>query len=207
MKIEVRTDNVKSVRKLNKVPGVLYGKSITPVSIQVDEKELNETFRANGKTQTFTIKLGKESHEVYIKDIQKDVLKLNHYLNVDLLKVDKGDTITAKVPLHIIGKEIIQEHGFIVQVIGDTIEVEYPAGQRISQIEVDISNMHVRDLLHVSDVKFPEGVIVIDDAEKVLIHIAEMRTLEVEPEEDEEEEEEEAEVAEEPKPKAKEERK
>jgi large subunit ribosomal protein L25 len=199
MNIEKRTENLPIVRKMNKVPGVLFGKSITPVSIQMDELELQEIYRINGKTQTFTVKLGKETHTVYIKNIQKDIINRNHILNVELLKVGKGDMITAKIPLHIIGKEIIEHQGHLVQVVGDDIEVEYEAGKGISRIDVDISNMKVKETLHIHDVQFPQGIKVIDDVDKVLIVIAEPRIIEEVAEKTEEKTE--APVSEEPKSK------
>ncbi len=182
MKVEKRTENLRIVRKMNKVPGVLYGKAITPVSIQVDEKELHDAFRQYEKTQAFMVKLGKDTHQVYIKDIQKDITNRNHLLNVELLKVSKGDVIAAKVPLHIIGREIIEQNGNIVQVVDSGIEVEFAVGKGVSRFDVDISHMKVRDVVHIRDIVMPEGIKLVDDPDKVLIHIAETRIVEVEPE-------------------------
>ncbi len=203
MKIEKRTDRLRIVRKMNKVPGVLFGKSITPVSIQVDELELQDIYWKNGKTQTFIVKLGKESHQVYIKDIQKDIVNRNHFLSVELLKVTKDDIISAKLPLHIIGRDVVEREGFLVQVIEDVIEVEYAVGKGVSRIDVDISNMKVKDTLHIRDVQLPEGIKVVDDVDKLLIQVAEQRIAEEEPEEEEEDVVIEIPVVEEPKPKQK----
>jgi len=176
MKIEKRTEKLSAVRKMNKVPGVLFGKAIASVSIQVDETELQDLYYTHGKTKTFMVKLGKESHQVYIKQIQTDIINRNHFLNVELLKVDEFDTITAKVPLHIIGKDEIEKAGLIVQVIDDSIEVEFPAGKGVTHIDVDISGLKVHDMVHISDVKFPKGITNVDSPEKMLIHIVEQRT-------------------------------
>jgi large subunit ribosomal protein L25 len=182
MKIEKRTESLNAVRKMNKVPGVLFGKSITPVSIQVDAMELQEAFRDNGLTQTFNVKLGRESYSVYIKNIQRDILNRNHFLNVELLKIDKGDRISAKIPLHILGRDVVEHKGYIVQVVCDDIDVEYEAGKGVSRIDVDITNLKVKDMIHVRDVVFPEGIHVLDEPDKMLIHITEQRIVEVEPE-------------------------
>jgi large subunit ribosomal protein L25 len=205
MKIEKRTDKLRIVREKKLVPGVLFGKSITPMSIQVDENELHEVFNQYGKTQTFVVKLGKASHQVYIKGIQNDIINRNHILSVELLKVDKDDTISAQVPLHIIGKDLLEKEGYIVQIVDKDIEVEYQAGNAISQIDVDISAMKVRESLHVRDVKFPKGVKVVEALDKVLIHIAESKFVDKVAEEVKEEVPQA--VTEEPKPKSKEETK
>jgi len=179
MKVEKRTESLQVVRKMKKVPGVLFGRSITPVSIQMDELELLEIYKANGLTQTFTVTLGKTNHPVYIKHIQKDIINRNHILNVELLKVEKGDMIAAKVPLHIIGRDLVEKAGFIVQIINGDIEVEYEAGSGIARVDVDISTLKAKDAVHVRDVKFPEGIKVLDDQDQMLIHVTEQRAAEV----------------------------
>lgn len=178
MNIEKRTESLAKVRKQNKVPGVLFGKSITPVSIQIDALELAEAFRQNGKTQTFPVKLGRETHQVYIKNLQKDIVNRNLILNVELLKVGKGDMITAKIPIHVIGRDAIEKEGWLLQVVADDIEVEYEAGSGIQRVDVDVSKMKAREVLHVADVVFPKGIKVLDDPSKALIHIAEQRIIE-----------------------------
>ncbi|MFH0993130.1 MAG: 50S ribosomal protein L25 [bacterium] len=183
MKVEKRTENVRIVRKMNKVPGVLFGKAITPVPIQVDEKELHDTYRQYEKTQAFTVKLGKDSHQVYIKNLQIDITNRNHLLNVELLKVGKGDVIAAKIPLHIIGRDVIEQNGHIVQVVDNGIEVEFAVGQGVSRFDVDISHLKVNDVIHIRDIQMPPGIKLVDNPEKVLIHIAETRIIEAEPEE------------------------
>lgn len=182
MKVEKRTETLQVVRKMKKVPGVLFGRSITPISIQMDEHELLEVYKANGLTQTFTVTLGKTSHPVYIKHIQKDIINRSHILNVELLKVEKGDMISAKVPLHIIGRDIVERAGFIVQIVSGDIDVEYEAGSGIARVDVDITNLKAKDAVHVRDVKFPEGIKVLDDLDQMLIHIIEQRAAEVEAE-------------------------
>ena len=181
MNIEKRTESLGVVRKLKKVPGVLFGKSITPVPIQMDELELKETVRINGLTQTFTVKLGKASHQVYIKNLQKDLINRSHILNVELLKVGKGDIITGKVPVHLLGKEVIERAGYLVKLIEDEIDVEYEVGQGILRIDIDISKMKVTETLRVKDVVFPATIKVTDDPEKALVHIAEQRVAEEAP--------------------------
>lgn len=186
MIIEKRTQSLLAVRKMKKVPGVLFGRSITPVSIQMDELELHEIFKSHGKTLPFPVKLGKEIHQVYIKGLQKDVVNHNHFLNVELLKVGKGDIITAKIPLHVTGMEVLERKGWVVQIIEDAVEAEFEMGKGVAQIEVDVSNLKVKDVLHIKDIPFPKGIKVQEDLEKALIHVAEPRVAEVVPEKEEE---------------------
>ncbi len=178
MKIEKRKDSLRLVRDMNKVPGVLYGKSISPISIQINESDLHELIKKYGYTKTFKINLGKESHTVYIKEVQYDIIKRNFPLNVKFQKVIEGDTIKASVPLNIIGREAVEKSNTIVQVVSDFIDVEYPIGKGLTNIDVDVSNMKVGDSLQVKDLKLPEYLIVHDDEDKILISVTEVTYVE-----------------------------
>lgn len=180
MKIEKRTDSLKNVRGTNKIPGVLFGKTIEPVSIQVDEKLFHDMFASKGFTQTFEVKLGKAKHLVYIKDIQRNIIKHNQFLNVKLQKVSKDDTMTADIPLNIIGREAIEKPGVIVSIPNDTLEVEYNVGSGVAHIDVDVSGLSVGDSLSVKDLVIPEGLNVLVDAEQTVVSVIETTYVEAE---------------------------
>jgi large subunit ribosomal protein L25 len=186
MKLEKRTDSLKNVRGMNKIPGVLFGKTIEPISIQVDEKPFHDTFAEKGFTQTFEVKLGKAKHLVYIKDIQRDIIKHNQFLNVKLQKVSKDDTITADIPLNIIGREKIEKPGVIVSIPYDTLEVEYNVGSGVAHIDVDVSNLAVGDSLSVKDLEIPEGLKVLVDEEQTVVSVIETTYVEEESTEEDE---------------------
>ncbi len=182
MKIEKRTEPLRIVREQEKVPGVLFGKTIDPVTIQIDEKDLHDLVKEFGYTKTFMVKLGKATHQVYIKGIQFDAIKKDHALNVKLLKVKEGDTIKPNVPLHYKGREKIEKPGIIVQIVSDSIDVEYPVGKGLSSFDVDVSNMKIGDVMHIKDLDLPDFLNVHDDPEKVLVHVAEVVFIEEEKE-------------------------
>jgi large subunit ribosomal protein L25 len=173
MKIEKRTDSLKNVRGNHLVPGVLFGKTIEPVSIQVDEKVFNDMFAEKGMTQTFEVKLGRSKHLVYIKDVQRDIIKHNQFLNIKLQKVSKDDTITADIPLNIIGREKVEKPGIIVSIPMDSLEIEYNVGQGVAHIDVDVSEMQVGDSLAVKDLVIPEGLKVLVNPEQTVVSIIE----------------------------------
>jgi len=186
MKIEERKDSLKDVRANHKIPGVLFGKTIEPVSIQVDEKLFHDTFSEKGLTQTFEVKLGRKKHLVYIKDVQRDILKPNQLLNVKLQKVSKDDTITADIPLNIIGREKVEKPGIIVSIPNDSLEVEYNVGSGVAHIDVDVSELQVGDSISVKDLDIPEGLKVLVDPEQTVVSVIETTYSEeeLEPEED-----------------------
>ncbi|MDY0317069.1 MAG: 50S ribosomal protein L25 [Candidatus Izemoplasmatales bacterium] len=186
MKLEKRTETLKSVRESNKIPGVLFGKTIEPEAIQIDEKDFKEAFKNFGLTQTFEVKLGRKKHNVYIKDIQRHHINHNLFLNVKLLKVVEGDLIHSHLPIHLLGKEKIEKPGIIVQLLSDSIEVEYGIGSSINHIDLDVSNLKVGDSVTVGDLSIPEGINVLDDHDKAVLNVSETKYVEEEQEPEEE---------------------
>lgn len=188
MKVEKRTEALRVVRGDKKIPGVLFGHDITPESIQVDDHDLREALRQYGHTQTFNIKIGKKSHTVYIKDIQRDVVSSNIILNVKLQKVSKDDTIRADLPLNIIGRHEVDKPGFLLHIVSDSILVEFGVGHGLSHLDIDVSGLQVGEQIRVGDLELPEGVILHDDTDRVLVTLSEAQLLEEEDEEEAEEE-------------------
>lgn len=186
MKLEKRTETLKSVRESNKIPGVLFGKTIEPEAIQIEEKDFLEAFKNFGLTQTFEVKLGRKKHNVYIKDIQRHHINHNLFLNVKLLKVVEGDLIHSHLPIHLLGKEKIEKPGIIVQLLSDSIEVEYGIGSSVNHIDLDVSNLKVGDSVTVGDLVIPEGINVLDDHDKAVLNVSETKYVEEEQEPEEE---------------------
>jgi len=171
--IEKRTESLQVVRSKLKVPGVMSGKNFTPISIQVDEKDLQDLFKQYGITHTFKVKLGKETHQVYIKNVQRDPMNHKKFLNVKLQKVKSGDSIKTDVPIHVLGRETIDKTHVIIQIISDSIDVEYPIDKDVSRIDVDISHLKVGENIHLRDLKLPEYIILHDDPNKILVTVSE----------------------------------
>jgi len=192
MKIENRSEKSSSLRKMKKLPGVLYGKSIKPVSIQIDEKDFRELFKSYGKTKAFKVKLDKETHQVFIKDIQADVLNPNAILSFDLLKVEHGNLIKNRVPVRVHGREAIEKLNGIVQIALNEVEVEYGVDSGIEAIDIDVSLMTIGHSIHVRDLKLPKGIKIIEDEDRLIVNILEAKhvieTVETKVEESEVEE-------------------
>jgi large subunit ribosomal protein L25 len=64
------------LRAAGKLPAVVYGKGMTPVSIILDHHQVSLAFKTTeSRSQHFTIVLDGKSHEVKIQEIQRDPVK------------------------------------------------------------------------------------------------------------------------------------
>ncbi len=189
MKVEQRTEKLKDVREAKLIPGIVYGKGIEPIPLKANFKEFVAAYNEYGQSMTFELTIEKQKHQVYIKEVQTDPLRPNHVLHFDLQKISADDTITAEIPIDVLGREDVERRGLVVEQIFDTIEADFPAGSGISSVEVDVTGLEGNDALRVSDLELPEGFKPLSDESEIIVSISfPQEEEEIDAEETEEEE-------------------
>ena len=177
------------LRKEGLIPGVLYGRS-EPHAICVPERDLRRALSTQGGLNAIldvVLEGQKTTHPSVLKEYQQDPVK-GRVTHVDLQEVRLDQPIHATVPIHLVGGEDapgVREGGVLSQVARD-VNVEALPMEIPEHLDLDVSGMAMNDTLRVSDLRSPEGVTLIDDAETVLATVT-MPTREVEPEETPEE--------------------
>lgn len=182
MKLENREERPKAVRSQDMIPGVVYGHDFQAVSVKAARKEFAKTYEKNGQTKTFNVDLGSDTHQVYIKDIQRDVLTPEKIIHFDLVKVSAQDKIHTRIPVYIIGKDEVSRRGLIIQQGATDIDVKYQVGKGFENLEVDVSKLEDGDTVKLSDIEVPDFVDVLDDPETMIATVTHPK-LEKEPEE------------------------
>jgi len=149
------------LRHANKLPGILYGAGKAPVNLTLEQKDMqyhlhNEAFY----TQIITLNVGGDKEEVLLKDLQHNPARQD-ILHVDFQRVDAARVVHIHVPLHFVNEEIApgvkQEGGVISHVVTD-VEVVCLPGFIPEFIEVDLADMHLGDIIHLSDLMMPANV-------------------------------------------------
>jgi large subunit ribosomal protein L25 len=148
-------------REERKIPAIIYGggKDATPVSIWHNElkKSLeNEAFFSH----VLTIELNGKKESVILKDLQRHPYKpiLTH---ADFLRVDKDHEIHVNVPLHFLNEETapaIKLHGGVANHQITEVEVICLPQNLPEFIEVDMTEVDMDQVVHLSDLKLPKGV-------------------------------------------------
>lgn len=172
MKLERRTIKGSKLKGKGLTPGVLYGKGLDSVPVQVETKAFQKMYFSKGTSKTFEVTLEGKKHIVYIKETQSTYENHNIKKHFDLVKVSKDDTMTSKINLVFKNHEEVEKRGLIVQAVLSTIEVEYGVGSGISVLELDVTGMNDHDTLKVSDIVAPEGVTILADMDDVVVSIS-----------------------------------
>ncbi|KFZ27069.1 MAG: 50S ribosomal protein L25 [Candidatus Izimaplasma bacterium HR2] len=188
MDIKLRTKKGSKVVSLQEIPGVLYGKGIDSKSVKAQRSEFIHCYLENGKSKTFEIKLEGKKHLVYIKDIHTSHLNYNQVTHFDLLKVSLDDTLVSNINLELLNADAVKKKGLDINIILNTLDIEYAVGKGISHLELDVSSLEENDSLLVKDIVLPEGIKVLQDPEDVVVSASMHREI-IEEEETEEQDE------------------
>jgi large subunit ribosomal protein L25 len=156
----------RQLRTSGSVPGVLYGAStegkVEPVSIVVDVKALRAALDPVRKQNTvidLTIegdagprRLSALLREYQIHPIRRDVT------HVDLLAIDPTKEVNAEVPLDFVGKHAGAIDGGQLHIVLRSLQVRCKPQDIPVKLDVDVTPLTIGDVLHVSDLKLPDGV-------------------------------------------------
>ena len=149
------------LRRMGRVPGIVYGGAEGPVNIELDHKALfqnlrNEKFHAS----ILTLKLNGSAEQVLLRAVNMHPFKLQ-VQHVDFQRVSKDKKIHMKVPLHFVNAEKspgVKEQGGIASHVLTELDITCFPDDLPEFIEVDLSGLTVGHSLHVREVPLPKGV-------------------------------------------------
>jgi len=165
---ELRADMGKGasrrLRHAGKVPAIIYGSGKEPTPITLEHNELahqieNEAFFSH----ILSVKLDGKDESAIVKDLQRHP---SHpiIMHIDLQRISANETIRVNVPIHFINEELspgVREGGLISHSISE-VEVQCLPGKLPEYIEADLSELDLNDIYHLTDLKLPEGVEIVE---------------------------------------------
>src|SRR6202049_2496304 len=165
------------LRHEGKVPAILYGGHADARTLTLSHQKLlimldNERFYST----ILNLKVGDQTQAAILKDVQRHPFK-NAIVHVDFQRVEENEKIRISIPLHFKGESIspgVKSQGGIVSHMRNETEVSCLPKDLPEFIEVDISGLSLNESIHLSQLKVPAGVTLVDlakdDAAVVAIH-------------------------------------
>jgi large subunit ribosomal protein L25 len=149
------------LRRMGKVPGIVYGGSKDAENIELDHKDLlqnlrNEKFHAS----ILTLKLAEASQQVLLRAVNMHPFKMQ-VQHVDFQRISKDKKIHMKVPLHFVNAENspgVKEQGGVVNHVLNELDIVCLPDDLPEFIQVDLSGLTVGHSIHVRDLNLPKGV-------------------------------------------------
>ena len=164
----------KKLRRDGKVPAVVYGGHREPVAITVDRKTVSELVQKSehGIRSVFLLKMADSDQQRHamIKDLTINPIsrKMTH---IDFVRVVMDEVIRTTVPVHIVGTAIGVKEGGLLDFQLRDLHIECFPNAIPDTIDVDVTELAHHEYVRVKDLKLPEGVKVLEDAERVVVGV------------------------------------
>ena len=161
----LRTDMGKGasrrLRRTDKVPAVIYGGKKDPQSLMLEHNEVilhleHESFYSH----ILGVKIDGKLEKAVLRDVQRHPSK-PRVLHLDFMRVSETEKLRMNVPLHFMNGEDaigVKQQGGVVSHLSSEVEVSCLAKDLPEYIEVDMSNLELGQSIHLSELKLPAGV-------------------------------------------------
>ncbi|HET9311458.1 MAG TPA: 50S ribosomal protein L25 [Actinomycetota bacterium] len=181
---ERRSDAGKGVaRKLRaagKVPAVLYGQGLDTTPLTVDSRELTHLLHSSaGSNVLVDLVVDGEEHLAIPREIQRDHIH-SKWVHVDFLAVSRTETITVNVPVHETGEAVGVKEGGVVEHHLREVQIECLPQDVPDELVVDITEVELGEMVHVSDLVPPAGVTILTNPEDAILSVITPALLRVE---------------------------
>jgi len=152
------------LRRTGKIPAIMYGGNKDPESLTLNHNEVirnlgNEAFYSH----ILTVNVGGSKTRAVLRDLQRHPSK-PFVQHMDLQRVSEAEKLRMNVPLHFIGEEDapgVKAGGMVSHEIIE-VEIECLPRDLPEYVEVDVSGLDIGDSLHLSDLKMPEGAVLLE---------------------------------------------
>ena len=176
--VEKRSDTGKNEarrhRAAGRIPAVVYGAGKPTVPISVDRRALSDAFRGGASENAiFLLKLAgsDQSRHAMIREFQRDPVSRKP-LHIDFVRVLMDTKIRVKVGIEVVGSaKGVKTEGGILDFVTREVEIECLPGNIPAHLPIDVTELSIGDALRISQIPPMEGVEIVDDPEKVLVHV------------------------------------
>jgi large subunit ribosomal protein L25 len=161
----LRTDMGKGasrrLRRTGVMPGILYGGGKEPVSLNLLHNEMMKHLKHESfYSHVLTLKVDGQVEKAVLKDLQRHPYHPT-LLHADFQRVNETEKLHMHIPLHFLNESIcvgVKQGGGVISKQMMEVEILCLAKDLPEFIEVDLANVQLGHIVHLSDLQLPEGV-------------------------------------------------
>ena len=161
------------VRVAGKIPAVVYGAGQESVAVSVDPKVITRILHSDsGHNTIFDLNVeGSVAVKAMIVDWQNEPIK-GKLLHIDLKRIAMDKVMRVSVPIQLVGIPVgVKSQGGILEHVLREVEIECLPADIPSHLDVDVSNMELHSLIHVSDLPHSGSIKFLDDEDATVAHV------------------------------------
>jgi large subunit ribosomal protein L25 len=161
---------VKAIRREGKLPAVIYGRHIDPISVELDLRDASRSLTGLAPSTLVTVNVDGETHRTLVREKQRNKLS-GMLLHVDFLAVSMTERLRSQVYLEIVGlAPAVRDFDGVLVTGLEEVEVECLPNDLPERITVDISSLDgIGDGVYVRDLMIPEGVKILEDPDSMVV--------------------------------------
>ncbi|MGM0633920.1 MAG: 50S ribosomal protein L25/general stress protein Ctc [Pseudomonadota bacterium] len=182
-------------RLAGEIPAIVYGGKKKPQAITVSHRELSKAIENEAFfSHVITLHIDGKKEQAVIKDLQRHPSR-PFLMHADFQRVSAKQAIHVRVPLHFLNEDkckgVKLGGGSIIKNMTE-LEVECLPKDLPEYLEIDLADLDVGELIHISEITLPAGVASVDlmhseDADHAIVTVRPPRGGVEEDEDDEKE--------------------
>lgn len=156
----VGTGAARAVRRLNKVPGIIYGDKQPAEPISLDYKDLHLQYLKGGfRSTVMNVSVDGKATRVIPREIQLDPVR-DFPIHVDFQRLGPGAKIRVAVPMLFVDQDKSPgiKRGGVFNIVRREVEVICPADAIPEALTASLEGLEIGTSLHISSVTLPAGV-------------------------------------------------
>ena len=173
--VDKRTDSGKkasaALRRAGRIPCVIYGLGKSE-KLAVNSAALSKALSGpSGAHVIIQLELGdgKGVHSAILKELQYHPIT-DRLVHADLMEIDLNKPIRVKLPLHFEGDAVgVKVKGGEIRVHMRDMNVECMPSVMPQSLKVNIAELDLNKVWHVSDIKLPEGIVTREAQESAVV--------------------------------------
>ncbi len=149
------------LRRENKVPAIIYGAGVEPQSITLKHNELIRNLQEEAfYSQIISVNFADRKELAILRALQRHPAK-PVILHADLQRIKDDEVLHVHVPLHFLNEEssigVKTQGGAVSRILNEVLVACLPKNLP-EYIAIDMIDVEKGHILHLSDLKLPEGV-------------------------------------------------
>ena len=178
-----RRAGTREVRKVGRIPAVIYGRQIKPQNLEVDAKELGDLMHRTA-SENLLVDLTvpndpRPQRLAMLQDRQHHPLS-RKVIHVDFHEVAETELVTVMVPVETSGEAAgVKNEGGVLEHVLFKLKVRALPKDLPEVITMDVTGLAMGKSIHIGDIQPPSGVQIIGAKQIVVISCAAPRAEEV----------------------------
>lgn len=165
----------RQARREGNVPGIVYGGGTDPLAINIPFNVLLKKLKA-GRFMSTLFNLKVEGHDdvrVICRNVQRHIVK-DLPTHLDLMRLHRNTKVDLFIHVDFINDEECPglKKGGVLTVVRPEIELNVTAGDIPDHLTVDLAEVEVGDVIHMSDITLPKGAKTTIDRDFVVANIS-----------------------------------